>query len=303
MLLLPELTKTRVEHVESHPVALFCASDRHETLVAVVLWFINLNHAATDLTDLVDLLAALSDDGTNHVVGNVDLLGERGAGHGRAGHRLPMGTSRAMRSARTSGVRLRVGTGSIPASGVTAVGHLGGRVLVALLGMAAVLRRVRLGSHLVGPGIRAAAVIVVPVAVIAAGRLGIVRDHLHAAGDGASGPAAAGRISRGRSPTEPLIQLLEQCAADVVGGNVDGVSHSHHDQRALRGLRETRVGRIEAGAGRLLNLLDASTALADDGADEDVRDKEAKRIRLGVLARGLAQGLVVQSADDQAEGL
>lgn len=76
------LTKPRVEHVKRHPVALLGAGDRDETLIAIVLRLINLNHTVADLSDLIDLLTALADDGANHIVGNEDLLRQRCASHG-----------------------------------------------------------------------------------------------------------------------------------------------------------------------------------------------------------------------------
>lgn len=74
-LMISVLTKSRVQHVKRHAVALLSSSDCHEPLVTVVLWLVNLNHAAADLPDLVDLLTALSDDGADHIVGDEDLLG------------------------------------------------------------------------------------------------------------------------------------------------------------------------------------------------------------------------------------
>ncbi len=298
-----ELTEPRVEHVQRHPVALLSAGDRDETLIAAVLWFIDLDHAATDLTDLVDLLAALSDDGTDHVVGDVDLLGERSARNRRAaGHGLSVRASRAMRTGRTGRVRLRVRAGPIATGSLSAVGHLDGRVRVSLLGVA-VLRRIPLGGHVMGSRIRTIAVVVVPIAKVATGRLGVVRNHLHPARNGSSGAAAASRVGRGSCATKPLVKLFKEGAANIVSCNVDSISHTHHDQRALRGEREARVGRIQAGAGCFLDLLDACASLSNDGADQDVRNEQTKRVGLGILARGLAQRLVVECPDDQTERL
>ena len=68
------LTEPRVEEVERHAVALLRAGDRDEPLVGVVLRLVDLDLAATDLANLIDLGATLADDGTDHVVGDVDLL-------------------------------------------------------------------------------------------------------------------------------------------------------------------------------------------------------------------------------------
>lgn len=208
VVLFSELTEARVEHVERHPVAFLRASDCNETLVAVVLWFINLNHAATDLTDLVDLLAALPNDGSNHVIGDVDLLSKRGTGHSRAArHGLPMRPGGAVGAGGTGRVRLHVRTSSIAGGSMAAIGHGGSRVRVSLMGMA-VLRRVRLGGHVVGSGIGTTAVVVLPVAKVAASRLRVVWDHLHTARNGTGGAAAASRVGGRGSATKTLVELL-----------------------------------------------------------------------------------------------
>lgn len=214
MLLLSELTEARVEHIERHPVALLSASDCDETLVAVVLWFINLNHAATDLTDLVDLLAALADDRANHVIGNVDLLGERTrtprttrttgtTGDGRA-----VGTGGAVGASRTSWVRLHVWSGSsVPSSSVAAIGHLNGGIRVGLMRVA-ILRRILLGRYVVATRIRTTAVVVLAVAVVARSRLRVVGNHLQATRHSAGWAAAARCVSGGGGTTETVIELL-----------------------------------------------------------------------------------------------
>jgi hypothetical protein len=134
-----------------------------------------------------------------------------------------------MRAGGTGRVRLHVGAGCIASGSMAAVGHRGSRIRVRLMGVA-VLRRVRLGGHVVGSGVRAAAVVVLPVAEVAASRLRVVWDYLHAAGDCTRGAAAASRVGgRGRA-TKTLIELLQESAADVIGGNVDGISHAHHNE-------------------------------------------------------------------------
>jgi hypothetical protein len=75
------LTETRIEHEEGHLVALLSSSNGDETLVAVVLGFVDLNDTSTELAYLVDLRTALSDDSADHVVGDEDLLSQRLAGH------------------------------------------------------------------------------------------------------------------------------------------------------------------------------------------------------------------------------
>ena len=67
-------TESRIKHVEGHLVALLGSSDCYKALVAIILWFINLNNTSTELPNLVDLGSSLANDCSNHVVGNEDLL-------------------------------------------------------------------------------------------------------------------------------------------------------------------------------------------------------------------------------------
>lgn len=102
------------------------------------------------------------------------------------------------------------------------------RAVVWLMGMP-VLRGVGLRRHVMASRIRASPVVVVTVAVVATGRLGSVGDHLHPSGDSSGGTAATSRIGGGCGAAKTLIELLEERATDVVGCNVDGISHAHHD--------------------------------------------------------------------------
>lgn len=77
-----KLTQPRVQHKQCHLVALLCTGDRDKTLVAVVLRLVDLDHTAAELADLVDLCTTLSDDCSDHVVRDENLLGQRLAGHG-----------------------------------------------------------------------------------------------------------------------------------------------------------------------------------------------------------------------------
>ena len=70
------LTKSRVEHVECHLVALSRASNSDKSLVTVVLGFVDLDDTTTEMPNLIDFGTALTDDGTDHVVRNEDLLGD-----------------------------------------------------------------------------------------------------------------------------------------------------------------------------------------------------------------------------------
>ena len=56
------------------------SGDSHKSLVAVVLRLVDFDYAAAELSDLVDLGAAFTNDGANHVVRDENLLGQRLAG-------------------------------------------------------------------------------------------------------------------------------------------------------------------------------------------------------------------------------
>src|SRR5271163_2522619 len=80
-------TKSRVEHVQCHLVALLGSRDRHQPLIAVVLWLIDLDHTSTQMSNFVDLGASLANDRTDHIIRNENLLCEWLSGK-RTTHRL-----------------------------------------------------------------------------------------------------------------------------------------------------------------------------------------------------------------------
>lgn len=69
------LTQSGVKHVECHLIALGSARNSHQSLVAVVLWLVDLDHTPTQLSDFVDLGSSFADDCPYHVVRDEDLLG------------------------------------------------------------------------------------------------------------------------------------------------------------------------------------------------------------------------------------
>lgn len=89
------LTKSRVEHIECHLIALGRASNSDKSLVTVVLRFVDLDDAATEMSDLIDFGTTLANNGTDHVVGDEDLLCDRLTWHGAWHLRmsLALGTS------------------------------------------------------------------------------------------------------------------------------------------------------------------------------------------------------------------
>ena len=62
---------------ERHLVALLCSGDGDEALVAVVGGFVDLDDAAAQLPNFVDFSTALTDDSSDHIVRNIDLLCKR----------------------------------------------------------------------------------------------------------------------------------------------------------------------------------------------------------------------------------
>lgn len=58
-------------------VAFRGSSDGHKSLVAVVLRLVDFDYTAAELSDLVNLSAALTNDGADHVVRDENLLGQR----------------------------------------------------------------------------------------------------------------------------------------------------------------------------------------------------------------------------------
>lgn len=170
------LTKSRIKHVERHAIALFRARDCDQPFVTIVLWFVNLNHTATDLAYLVNLLSSLANDGADHVIGNVDLLSDGCSWDGTA-HGLRLG-SPAMRLRASMGrhVRLNVRCCSIGTSLLTI---LHGNRRIRLSGMMGVLLRIGRGGQVMSPAIVVSSVVLAS-AVMSRGRLWTVGDDLHA---------------------------------------------------------------------------------------------------------------------------
>lgn len=69
-----KLTKSRIQHVQRHLVTLLGSRDRNQALIAAFLRLVDLDHATTQVPNLIDLRTALPDNSTNHIVGDVNLL-------------------------------------------------------------------------------------------------------------------------------------------------------------------------------------------------------------------------------------
>lgn len=273
------------------------------------MWLVNLDDAAADLTDLVDLLATLADDGANHVIGDVDLLSHRPTGRATRASCLRTvrtGVGLGPNMSGVSGMGWHVGGGRsiTPSSLSTSKVHWDRGARMCRLRISAILRRatVSLGRHVVGSRVRTAVVVVVALTKVSAGGLRNVWDDSHATCDG-SRTAAAGSVGRGSSPAKALVELLQKGATDIVCGDVYSVSNARDDQRTLRRRGEAGVRSVQAGTRSFLDLLDARPTLPNDGADQNMGDQKTQGIGLGVLVGGLRQRLVVEGADNQAKGL
>lgn len=257
------LTKSRIEHVQSHAVALFSSCDRHKSLIAVVLRLVDLDDAATHLADLVDLLPALSYDGAHHVVGNVDLLRDRATRHTSL-DRLALSMGLGSRVATHMWLNMRsssVGRGRLTAilNRDRRVGvRTGVRIVLGVRGR----RQLWLGASIV-----LALVVVISTSITAWRVLRAVRHNLHTARNRSGRSTASGRVRGGSRAAKTVIELLEKSAANVVSGDVDSVSDSHNNQRALTRHGQACIRCIQSCSRCVLNLSDSSAALTNDGSD------------------------------------
>lgn len=303
------LTKALVQHIQRHLIALLRPRDRDEPLVAIVLRLVDLDDATAELANLVDLRPALSNDRAHHIVGYEDLLGQglTGQSSRRPTAHWLLGVCRIARL-RAGRLPVRLSSGH----GRAAVG-VAWRLGRPVCHWRMVLRRQDLSGLCIGnaigirrlaPGLlRRVLAITVQETPLAARGLRCVWDDLHATRDDSGRAATASRISRCSRSAEPLRQLFNKCATDVVGCNVNGVGNTKNHEGSLGAQRQARVRRIQSSARGLLDLPDSNALLANDGPDEDVRDEESERIGLGVDARGLFQRFLIQGANDQSKGL
>jgi hypothetical protein len=246
-------------------------SDSDETFVAALLGFVDLDDAATQVTYFVNLSTTLSDDGTDHVVGNINLLSQWLARHGAAYRsRGSWGTTSRgglLRSANIgSGLMGSCATVGSLGCGGEVHGSLGNRSRSRLA--VKVGNTVRTATGAVGVGV--VTLESIGMAVLTAGRLGNVRDDLHAARDSTCRTAAASSVGRGRGTAVTLGQLLNQGGSNVIGGNVNGICDTKDDEGALCGQRKACIGSIQASTGGLLDFTNATATLSDDGTNQDV---------------------------------
>lgn len=227
-------TQSCVQHVQRHLVALLRTRDRDQTLIAVFLRLIDLDHTATEVSDLVDLGTTLTDDGADHIVGNVDLLGN-GLARNNTGKRLS--SRAAVRLGMRSSVRsrlMRASTGIWSTSCTTAI-------VQRRLCNWSLSSRTAMGIWCaVGAGAGSVVLWVVTsgrigMTVLSASRLRDIRNDLHTAGYDTSRTAATSGVGRCSRSTEPLGQLLYKSHSNIVSRNVHGISDTQHNKRAFSG--------------------------------------------------------------------
>jgi hypothetical protein len=231
-LVVGKLTKTGVEHVECHPVAFLRACNSNKPLVAIVLWLVNLDHAAADLPNLVDLLATLADDRADHVVRDVDLLSERCTRHSTMS-RLALRSRMPLLAHVACLLRRHMGLGPV------ATGHRLGTVMdwhrwsgMLWLMRCPVWLGIWLRCHVWGSLILSA-LVVLAISIVASSGLWHVWHNLHAARYNPCRTAAAGCVRRGSRAAESLVELLQEGATHIVSSDMNGIGYAHHDQGTL----------------------------------------------------------------------
>lgn len=293
-------TKSGVEHVESHLVALLGSSDGDQTLVAVILRFVDLDHTSTQVPDLVDLGTTLTNDGTDHVIGDVDLLGQWLAGDNpshRCSGRSAMRLSR-LRSTVRRGL-MRTSTG-VRCAGRSIVK---GRLCDRGWGGLAVEVRDTISTGRCPVWLSVVSLERVWMTVLSTSRLRNIGHHLHTARNDTSRTTASGGVGRSSWSSKPLSELLDQGHSHIVGGNMHSISNTKNDKRTLSGQRKACIRGIQTRSGSFLDLANPDTALANDRTDEDMGDKETKGIRPRLGSRRGLERLVVKCTDNQSEGL
>lgn len=295
----------RIQHIKRHLITLRRARNCHQALIAIILRFIDLNHTATQLTNLIDLCSSLADDRTDHVVWNIDLLRQWLAWHNTL-HRLDRwaGMASCCWSAVTAHLWLLwTDTAVCSSSWATAISDWSNTTLYWDWSRANLWVCLLWIWSRTAASARIVVLQVMGVAVAASRRVWDVWDNLHAAWDNASWAAAAGSVGGCGWAAETGGELLEESGGDIVGGDVDGVCDTEDDEGPLRREWEVLVGRVESCSRLLLDFLDACSSLADNGSYENIWDEKAKRVCSGLCAGSLLKCLAVKCADDQAECL
>lgn len=112
----------------------------------------------------------------------------------------------------------------------------------------------------------------VGVTVLTTSRLRDVRHDLHATGYCSSGTTAPSSVCRSCRSSKAFSELLNEGHGDIVCGDVYGISNTKDDERPFGRQGKASIGSVQTSTGRLLYLANADTGLANDGADEDMRN-------------------------------
>lgn len=228
-----QLTKPRVKHIQRHLVALLSSGNRYQPLITIILRLVDLDDTPAELTDLIDLRATLSNDRTDHVIRDENLLGKWLTG--KHWHSL-------LRLDRRRGLSRLMGPSTLVSScsgGIVVdwCGGGGGGGLTVEVGNAVGVGRSALGSI----GVLAERV---RVSVLAVHGLRLIRYYLHSSGDRASRASGAGGIGGGGRAAVALGELFNKGISNVVSSDVDGVGDTGDDERALGGEGEGGAGRV-----------------------------------------------------------
>jgi hypothetical protein len=235
-------TKSGIEHIQSHLVALCGTSDSDQALVTTLLGLVDLDDTAAEVTYLVNFGSTLADDGANHVVGNVDLLGQWLTGHGSA-HR-GRGCWRSTARGRLLGAA-NEGSGLVGACATVSGLGSGREVHWGLGDGSGSWLAVQVGNTVCTTtgtvGVRVVTLESLGVAVLAAGGLRNVWNNLHTTRDSTGRTAAASGICRSRGTAVTFRQLLDQGDCDIVGSNVNGICNTENDKGSFRGQGEASI--------------------------------------------------------------
>lgn len=282
------LTKTRVQHEQSHLVAFLSTGDSDKTLVAVILRLVDLDNTTAELSDFVDLCSTLANNCANHIVGDENLLCQRLSRYHTLDRLLWRASVAGSRLSSVGGVRT-IRVGCVRSSAGVCLARRASTIMDGCLSVllrclsVRLLHRVTWLRRALG-WVRATELL--RRAPLTTSRLRDVGYNLHTAGNDTGRSTTTGGISRSSWSTEAFGKLLYQSTSNIVGGNVDSISHTQDDKRSLGGQRKARIRCVQSSTRGFLDLTDSHTTLTDDGANEDVRNQQAQRVGLGLRSRG-----------------
>ena len=231
------LTKSRIEHVQSHLVTLLGSRDCNQTLVTVILRLIDFDNTSAQLPYLVDLRAPLANNSSNHIIRNENLLGER-LSRDHTLDRLLRWSGMTLLSSTMLLRLMRASTCIIRCLWSTAIMYW---LLLLLLWRLTMQVRytVRIGRRLVS--LVCVTAVVVWMTVLSASRLRNIWNNLHASGHNTSRSAAPSGICRSSRSAKSLRQLLDKGLAYVISGYMDSVSNAKNNERPLRRQWKCRI--------------------------------------------------------------